>query len=1345
MGPGTTPTSIIAGPRARRSAAGRLLDVISSVWTGIALLAVLFVYCSIGSAVPAFRQLRAFEMTEFEWFHWWPFDVLVALICLVLVVTTVRRIPFKPVNYGVWMIHGGIIVLAVGSVIYYGTKEEGDAPVARRQVVVRVPGHDPVSLVAMPGNSTHAGPRDNPYHVQISGIDPQWEMLSGADAGQRAYKVSAQVQTADQTFIRDLMAGYPQYTQDLVRSTEPGAPWTRAVKALGKPLVDEALELSLEYAPQEWFYLSNDMTKSWALYLREVAGDGPPEPWVERPIEGLPLYNDYVADLEDVWLPGSDAPRRPRPLHVEIPPAVGSRDPLGEVTIIARSYLRYAVMDARREMGGGIFDPAVNIRLEATDGRRRDYQLVALDAAQRSQEQGQLVFEWVDDPEQLDRLLEIREPLLKISVPAASIEIEVPVRQTLRLDPDLPFTRIEGTDYSYRVRSIEDGLQLPSGVVSVAFVEIDSPPQKFLRWVFDEPSLSRDLADPNDPDAAHGPPRILDPNIAMEYVPGAHPAPVTIVGGPEEGDLRLVLATGGPAPDLGELVVGRPVNLSPSITLTVLQFAARTSVQTRPAIVPLSQRDRDARAQLSMIQVELPGAGGVESHWLPFHHWPIRDPSRSLRGAYRPTEVVLGDGRRLELMFSRQRRRLPSPVVLEDFVMDTHIGGFTGQNLSVLNWTSEIKFRDGDRWTETEKVSVNDPREHGGYSYYQAQWDPPDASRGYGGLNFTVLGVGNRHGVNVMLFGCCLSVLGMIYAFYVKPVIKRRRQRRPGDPIMTRRMLIVSVSAAVLGVLLVAWVWYRGAAARPAVSEPSAFARQVDLAPLGRVAVYEEGRVKSFDSYASATLQFVSGPHAINGNPDGFSYLDLMLRPDLYAHAAVIYVKNKPMRGEIAAALGASMTGEQVKAFRKTGMISEELLLDPGVGQLLDRKRRDLIRTAKAVQQIETAMFVKQSRVLERNLALVPPAGEHAVQRPWTTVEELGQQAQTLEFTAAWGAFTQAWKAREADDVNSAAVRLAALLPQVNPELYPNQDRLAWESWYFQANNMTWVWLIYLLSVVLLVMSVVYRWSAARRIGLGVFLLAFGLHTFALLLRWYVSGRWPNSNMFEAVTTSAWFGGCLAVIMEILVRRTPMRTLFALGSAVASMVALMCVHFMPVQLNANISNRMPVLHDVWLYIHTNVIIFSYCLITMAAVSSAIYLIYRLGGGKADHVRVGGAGALIQTTPTGESYLAETSTSAGQVLDGATMVLMELAFIMLWAGLVMGAIWADHSWGRPWGWDPKEVFALNTFIILALLVHTRLKVKDKGLWTAVLAMAGFGVMMFNWIVINFVIVGLHSYA
>jgi hypothetical protein len=183
------------------------------------------------------------------------------------------------------------------------------------------------------------------------------------------------------------------------------------------------------------------------------------------------------------------------------------------------------------------------------------------------------------------------------------------------------------------------------------------------------------------------------------------------------------------------------------------------------------------RTQLALTQIELPRASGAESHWLAFHHWPIRDPSQALRGVYQPTEITWDDGRRIELMFSRQRRELPDPVILDEFIMDTHIGGFTGQNLSVLNWTSRVRFRDGDGWTEPKGVSVNDPKEHGGLWYFQAQWDPPDPARGYGGLNFTVLGVGNRHGVNVMLFGCALSVAGMLYAFYVKPVIKRRHGR----------------------------------------------------------------------------------------------------------------------------------------------------------------------------------------------------------------------------------------------------------------------------------------------------------------------------------------------------------------------------------------------------------------------------------------------------------------------------------------------------------------------------------------------------------------------------------------
>jgi len=96
---------------------------------------------------------------------------------------------------------------------------------------------------------------------------------------------------------------------------------------------------------------------------------------------------------------------------------------------------------------------------------------------------------------------------------------------------------------------------------------------------------------------------------------------------------------------------------------------------------------------------------------------------------------------------------------------------------------SRVRFKDeGDSsWSEPVSVSVNDPISHDGLWYFQAQWDPPDTAVAEGeraslGLNYTVLGVGNRNGVYTQLLGCCISVLGMIYAFYVKPVIKRRRQ-----------------------------------------------------------------------------------------------------------------------------------------------------------------------------------------------------------------------------------------------------------------------------------------------------------------------------------------------------------------------------------------------------------------------------------------------------------------------------------------------------------------------------------------------------------------------------------------
>ena len=112
---------------------------------------------------------------------------------------------------------------------------------------------------------------------------------------------------------------------------------------------------------------------------------------------------------------------------------------------------------------------------------------------------------------------------------------------------------------------------------------------------------------------------------------------------------------------------------------------------------------------------------------------------------------------------------------------------------------------------------------------------------------------------------------------------------------------------------------------------------------------------------------------------------------------------------------------------------------------------------------------------------------------------------------------------------------------------------------------------------------------------------------------------------------------------------------------------------------------------------------------------------------------------------GDEGLAEKLPAWLQHMDWSHLIVLNLVFVMLFAGVILGAVWADYSWGRPWGWDPKEVFALNTWIIYAILIHARFIARLKGLWTAWLSVAGCLMMAFNWCFVNFYIVGLHSYA
>ena len=235
------------------------------------------------------------------------------------------------------------------------------------------------------------------------------------------------------------------------------------------------------------------------------------------------------------------------------------------------------------------------------------------------------------------------------------------------------------------------------------------------------------------------------------------------------------------------------------------------------------------------------------------------------------------------------------------------------------------------------------------------------------------------------------------------------------------------------------------------------------------------------------------------------------------------------------------------------------------------------------------------------------------------------------------------------------------------------------------------------------------------------------IHSTGIGIRWWLVGGIfpPIKNEFESVMCSAWFGAVVGLILEL---RKP-RGFFGAAASFVGMLALVAIFAAPFvtdhQIGGEIGQVQGILMSYWLYIHVTMVTASYSLIGMGFLLSTWWL--------ARYYLRGGASAPASERP----FLA--------MLDLCNLTALQLAFWMLGAGIILGAIWADQSWGRPWGWDPKETFALVTWMVYLIAVHVRVVTKDKAWWTAVLGFVGFWIMLFNWIGVNFFLVGLHSYA
>ncbi len=253
---------------------------------------------------------------------------------------------------------------------------------------------------------------------------------------------------------------------------------------------------------------------------------------------------------------------------------------------------------------------------------------------------------------------------------------------------------------------------------------------------------------------------------------------------------------------------------------------------------------------------------------------------------------------------------------------------------------------------------------------------------------------------------------------------------------------------------------------------------------------------------------------------------------------------------------------------------------------------------------------------------------------------------------------------------------------------------------------------------------------------LSNFLLAIQLFS-----RWIISSHFPVSNLYESLCFLSW-GLTLGQLLLIKEYQSP------IISAVSNPIIMLAMGFacfvLPDDLRLS-SSLVPALRSSWLIMHVTVVMLSYAaLIIGSLLSASVLLIERNQPLQIRSNSFGVGGYKLSGTNSLNALLEPLNFSSSERLDTLSYRSILFGFLLLTLGLISGAVWANEAWGTWWSWDPKETWALISWLFYAAYLHMRISKGWQGRKPAILATIGFFVVLICYIGVNFLGLGLHSY-
>ena len=664
------------------------------------------------------------------------------------------------------------------------------------------------------------------------------------------------------------------------------------------------------------------------------------------------------------------------------------------------------------------------------------------------------------------------------------------------------------------------------------------------------------------------------------------------------------------------------------------------------------------------------------------------------------------------LFYGSKSYVLPFSIKLNDFIAEK----YPGTEKSYSAYESKVTVVDKKEKFDA-RIFMNNILDYRGYRFFQASFDPDEKG--------TVLSV------NHDFWGTMITYIGYFLLFFCMMALMFTKHSRFAD--LKRKLENVKKKKEKLVTIVVFFCCLTGFSQNHPHTTPKMnyldsilYYKVPDkqAAQFGRLVIQDAGgRMKPINTFSSELLRKVSHSNDFNGmNPDQV-FLSMKQFPFAWIEVPLIYIKGG--NDSIRKIIGADKT-EKLIPFKKFFDDKGNYKLSPYLDEAYktanpNQFEKDFVETDKKVNLMNSALFGSI-------LKIYPVPNDK--NNKWLSNLELSHATGTALDTikAAFPYYLEslmiATKSKNYTMANTMLNGIETYQKKFGKAVRPSDKKIDYEILYNKYDVFQKLPYWYLtISALMMLFTIIQIFKEKKWLSVTVNVfhvvvgLLFAMHTLGLMARWYISGHAPWSNAYEAIVYVSWatmfFGLAFDRKSKLTVASSAFVTAMILTAAYANWI------------DPEIANLQPVLNSYWLMIHVAVIVASYGPFALGVILGFV--------------------ALVLIFFTNEKNKAKMELNIKEITYINEMAL-TVGLIMLTIGNFLGGQWANESWGRYWGWDPKETWALISIMVYAFVIHARFVPSLRNTWIFnLMAMYAFVSILFTYYGVNFHLVGLHSYA